>query len=76
VVPADELLTPDEAPRALGSRAAGLTTREASERLAELGPNQIEAHGPRMRRAPGAQARNPFTLLLVGAAAIGAIAQD
>ncbi|MBX3272234.1 MAG: magnesium-translocating P-type ATPase [Sandaracinaceae bacterium] len=68
---------PDELLAELGSRAAGLTSAEAAERLARLGPNALEVR----RRAPWLdvlthQLRNPMSWLLVFAAIVSSVAGE
>jgi len=64
--PADEVL------RALDSTRDGLSTGEASRRLAAVGPNALRSHGVRALEVFARQLRNPLLALLVSAALVSA----
>lgn len=70
-------LAPDEVPAAFGSAPGGLTSQEATIRLARDGPNAIETHvregwGWALLRAVG----NPLVVLLVVLALVAAATGD
>jgi Mg2+-importing ATPase len=69
---------PEEVGATLDSDTArGLSSAEATRRLARVGPNVLEpARRTTLLHALGAQLRNPLVLLLVGAAAISAVLRD
>ena len=61
----------------LGSGRQGLSAEEATDRLAEFGPNELEERGGRSRwQIFLAQFRDLFTLILVAAAVISAFLGD
>jgi len=61
----------------LGSGRQGLSTEEATNRLSEFGPNELEERGGRSRwQIFFAQFRDLFTLILVAAAVISAFLGD
>ncbi len=69
------LLAPDDVYDALGSRPEGLSEAEVAERLAAVGPNEIqEIPGPSLARRLLAQFVNLFALLLWAGAALAFIA--
>jgi Mg2+-importing ATPase len=61
--PADEVLS------GLGSNAVGLSTTEAAERLATVGPNAIRTHKASAWAVLGRQLRSPILILLIVTAA-------
>ncbi len=64
---------PDDVLRALGSSAAGLSDREAQERLATHGPNRLpQTAGPSAAALLLAQVRSPLMYALVLSAAVAA----
>ncbi|HJL06459.1 MAG TPA: cation-transporting P-type ATPase [Polyangiaceae bacterium LLY-WYZ-15_(1-7)] len=68
---------PDEVLSLLGSAAEGLTNEEAARRLKQVGPNVLsEPDRHAWLKALGRQLINFFTLLLLGAAGICAIAHQ
>lgn len=58
--------------RALASRPGGLSTREAHERLGQVGPNALRTHGARPLAVLARQFNNPLLLLLFAAALVSA----
>ena len=63
-LPADEVL------RGLGVTAAGLSSAEATRRLARDGPNAVASHRARVLPVLWHQLRSPLLLLLLLAAAV------
>ena len=61
---------------ALGSSASGLTSAQARERLARVGPNLIRQRRITAWDVLGGQLRNPLLLLLLGAAGVSAVTGD
>ncbi len=60
----------------LGTSDTGLTSTEAAERLAQLGPNALRTHKVRALSVLAAQVRNPLLLLLLVAAAVSGLTGD
>jgi Mg2+-importing ATPase len=58
----------EEVMRALGSSSGGLSTAEAGDRLARLGPNALRSHGVRAIAVFLSQLRSPFLALLLATA--------
>ncbi|GAA4044014.1 magnesium-translocating P-type ATPase [Arthrobacter methylotrophus] len=58
-------LQPDQVLDHLGSSPAGLTNEEASERLAELGPNAVRTHRANGWAVLGRQFASPILILLI-----------
>ena len=65
-------LSTDVVLRELRSTPEGLTSDEASRRLAEVGPNALRSHGARVVEVLARQLRNPLLILLVATAAVSA----
>jgi Mg2+-importing ATPase len=61
---------------ALGSTANGLTSAQARERLARVGPNLIRQRRITALDVLGGQLRNPLLWLLLGAAGVSAVTGD
>jgi P-type Mg2+ transporter len=61
-LPAEEVVS------ALGSSSGGLSTAEARQRLARVGPNAVRSHGVRAIAVFVSQLRSPFLLLLLATA--------
>ncbi|HZU19515.1 MAG TPA: magnesium-translocating P-type ATPase [Candidatus Dormibacteraeota bacterium] len=57
----------------LGSSPTGLTTAEASRRLAEHGPNALRGHGAHPWRVLGRQLQSPLLMLLVAVALVSLV---
>ncbi|WP_028266302.1 magnesium-translocating P-type ATPase [Arthrobacter sp. MA-N2] len=58
-------LQPDQVLDHLGSSPAGLTNQEASERLAEIGPNAVRTHRANGWAVLGRQFASPILILLI-----------
>ncbi|BAS12528.1 calcium-transporting ATPase 3 [Arthrobacter sp. Hiyo8] len=58
-------LPPDQVLEHLGSSPAGLTNKEAAERLAELGPNAVRTHRANGWAVLGRQFASPILILLI-----------
>jgi hypothetical protein len=54
----------------LGSTPQGLSTDQASRRLADVGPNALRSHGARPLAVLARQFKNPLLILLVGTALV------
>ncbi len=66
-------LTGDEALARLASRADGLSSDEAAERLARFGPNLLKVHKVHASSVLWRQLRNPILVLLLGAALVSGL---
>jgi P-type Mg2+ transporter len=62
------VLLPNDVLQRLGSSAEGLSSREAKERLAVVGPNALRSHRAEPLTVLARQLRNPLLLLLLAAA--------
>ena len=63
----------DDVTARLSSRSDGLTSSEASERLATVGPNLLTIHKVHALSVLWRQVRNPILLLLLGAALVSGL---
>ena len=66
-------LSPAAVLHELGSTPRGLTSEEASRRLAMVGPNALRSHGARVAEVFVRQLHNPLLILLVVTAAASAV---
>lgn len=66
------MLEPVEALQRLGSSDGGLSSAEATRRLAEIGPNVLRSHGVRAWQVLVRQLRSYLLLLLIAAAVVSA----
>ena len=64
------MIAADAVVETLASTAQGLSSEEASRRLADVGPNALRSHGARPLAVFARQLRNPLLILLVSAASL------
>lgn len=69
-------LDPAEVADKLGTPITGLTETEATQRLAQFGPNSLPSHHASAAKVLGGQVKNPILVLLAVACALSLVTGD